>query len=59
MKRITPDVVQLDNLDSTAIKKFIKWVSQSIKVASVRAGDNMEKNGLDALPEPPASISIV
>ena len=59
LKRITPDVVQLDNLDSTAIKKFIKWVSQSIKVASVRAGDNMEKNGLDALPEPPASISIV
>ena len=32
LKELTPDVVHLDNADSTTLKQFFKWVSETIEL---------------------------
>lgn len=55
LKLLTDEVYSLDTVDSTAFKKFFKWVSDSIGVGnrSVGAADDL------VLPPPPAEVNVV
>ncbi|MBD5329302.1 MAG: VWA domain-containing protein [Bacteroides sp.] len=55
LKELTNEVYSLDTVDSTAFKKFFKWVSDSIGVGnrSIGATDDFE------LPPPPAEVNVI
>ncbi|MDE5652945.1 MAG: tellurium resistance protein TerY, partial [Muribaculaceae bacterium] len=55
LKELTDEVYSLDTVDSTAFKKFFKWVSDSIGVGnrSIGATDQLE------LPPPPDEINVI
>ncbi|MDE6298497.1 MAG: VWA domain-containing protein [Muribaculaceae bacterium] len=55
LKMLTDDVYSLDTVDSTAFKKFFKWVSDSIGIGnrSIGATEGIE------LPPPPDEVNIV
>ncbi|MDE5875624.1 MAG: VWA domain-containing protein [Muribaculaceae bacterium] len=55
LKMLTDDVYSLDTIDSTAFKKFFKWVSDSIGIGnrSIGATEGIE------LPPPPDEVNIV
>lgn len=55
LKMLTDDVYSLDTVDSTAFKKFFKWVSDSIGVGnrSIGATDSIE------LPPPPPEVNVI
>ncbi|MDX8376577.1 MAG: VWA domain-containing protein [Mariprofundales bacterium] len=57
LKKITNQVVVLDNMDSSAFAQFFKWVSDSITAGSMSAGvgDLMDSK----LPPPPPEVQIV
>ena len=58
LKQITDNVVVLHDLDPDGLKKFVNWVSESIKTT----GQSMAQGGPNAplvLPPPPAVIQIV
>lgn len=60
LKRITENVVSLDTTDSTAIKEYIKWVSDSIKTGSCKVEEaGKDVGGFDELPPVPDEINIV
>ena len=55
LKILTDDVVHLDNADSSTLKQFFKWVSETIEQGnkSQGTGENI------ALPPPPSEITLV
>lgn len=55
LKELTDEVYSLDTVDSTAFRKFFKWVSDSIGVGnrSIGATDDLE------LPPPPDEVNVV
>lgn len=55
LKELTSEVYSLDTVDSTAFKKFFKWVSDSIGVGnrSFGATDDI------VLPPPPAEVNVI
>lgn len=55
LKQLTDEVYSLDTVDSTAFKKFFKWVSDSIGVGnrSIGATDSLE------LPPPPPEVNVI
>ncbi len=57
LKKITEQVVMLDNMDSSAFAQFFKWVSDSITAGSMSAGveGSMDSN----LPPPPPEVQVV
>jgi uncharacterized protein YegL len=57
LKQITNNVVELDNMESSAFAQFFKWVSDSITAGSISAGIEgpMDNN----LPPPPPEINLV
>jgi uncharacterized protein YegL len=55
LKELTPDVVHLDNADSTTLKQFFKWVSETIEQGSKSQGTGESV----ALPPPPSEINLV
>lgn len=57
LKKITDQVVMLDNMDSSAFAQFFKWVSDSITAGSMSAG---VEGAMDSkLPPPPPEVQIV
>ncbi|KAA9002788.1 VWA domain-containing protein [Affinibrenneria salicis] len=56
LKQLTPQVVALETLDSTAFAGFFKWVSASVSTGSTSAGVT---SGQDTLPPPPPEIQLV
>lgn len=59
LKRITENVVRLDNLDNESIRAFFKWVSASISAGSQRVESGKDVKALDELPPPPDEVIIV
>ena len=59
LKQITECVVQLDTADSSTIKAFFKWVSDSVTTGSQKVDSGNELVGLGELPPPPPEINIV
>ena len=60
LQSITSNVIQLEEADSTSIKEFFKWISQSIisNSVSVSVGnDNITK--MEQLPPLPSKIALV
>lgn len=60
LQSITSNVIQLEEADSTSIKEFFKWISQSIISNSVSVGvgnDNITK--MEQLPPIPSKIALV
>jgi uncharacterized protein YegL len=55
LKELTNDVVHLDNADSTALKQFFKWVSETIEQGNKSQGTGESV----ALPPPPTEITLV
>jgi uncharacterized protein YegL len=55
LKELTNDVVHLDSADSSTLKQFFKWVSETIEQGSKSQGTG-ENAGL---PPPPSEITIV
>ena len=55
LKKITPIVVSLDTLDSSAFLTFFEWVTQSI----IGQSQNSVKNGENSFPAPPPEINVV
>ncbi len=55
LKELTPDVVHLDNADSTTLKQFFKWVSETIEQGNKSQGTGESL----ALPPPPSEINLV
>lgn len=55
LKELTDEVYSLDTVDSTAFKKFFKWVSDSIGVGnrSLGAAEDI------VLPPPPAEVNVI
>ena len=55
LKELTDNVVHLDNADSSTLKQFFKWVSETIEQGnkSQGTGENL------ALPPPPSEITVV
>ena len=55
LKQLTDEVYALDTVDSTAFRKFFKWVSDSIGVGnrSIGAATDLE------LPPPPPEINVI
>lgn len=55
LKELTDNVVHLDNADSSTLKQFFKWVSETIEQGnkSQGTGENV------ALPPPPSEITVV
>lgn len=60
LKQITEAVVKLDAADSSTIKAFFKWVSDSISIGSQKVEQGQkEVSGLEDLPPPPPEVNIV
>jgi len=57
--KITEAVVKLDEMDSSSIAAFFKWVSSSISVSSQSVEQGNQGSGLDDLPPPPPEINII
>jgi uncharacterized protein YegL len=57
LKQITNNVVELENMESTAFSQFFKWVSDSITAGSMSAG--IETPMDNQLPPPPPEINMV
>ncbi|GAB3510771.1 vWA domain-containing protein [Emticicia fontis] len=55
LKELTPDVVHLDNADSTTLKQFFKWVSETIEQGNRTQGTGESVS----LPPPPSEINLV
>lgn len=55
LKELTDEVYALDTIDSTAFRKFFKWVSDSIGVGNRSIGAT---EGL-VLPPPPAEVNVI
>ena len=55
LKELTPDVVHLDNADSSTLKQFFKWVSETIEQGNKSQGTGESM----ALPPPPSEINLV
>ncbi len=55
LKELTDEVYSLDTVDSTAFKKFFKWVSDSIGVGNRSMGATDELT----LPPPPAEVNVI
>jgi uncharacterized protein YegL len=55
LKELTNDVVHLDNADSSALKQFFKWVSETIELGNKSQGTGETI----ALPPPPSEITLV
>lgn len=55
LKELTDEVYSLDTVDSTAFKKFFKWVSDSIGIGnrSIGAAEDL------VLPPPPAEVNVI
>jgi uncharacterized protein YegL len=55
LKELTPDVLHLDSADSSTLKQFFKWVSETIEQGnkSQGTGENI------ILPPPPSEITLV
>lgn len=55
LKELTDNVVHLDSVDSATLKKFFKWVSETIEQGnkSQGTGENV------SLPPPPSEITVV
>jgi uncharacterized protein YegL len=55
LKELTHNVVHLDSADSSTLKQFFKWVSETIEQGSKSqgTGESME------LPPPPSEITVV
>ena len=58
LKRITDNVVKLENLQPDSFKAFFRWVSTSIKVTSQSVAQ-VAPNAPINLPPPPQQITIV
>ncbi len=60
LRQITEVVVQLDTADSSTIKAFFKWVSDSVSTGSQKVDQGQkEVTGLIDLPPPPPEVNIV
>jgi uncharacterized protein YegL len=55
LKELTNDVVHLDTADSSTLKQFFKWVSETIEQGSKSQGTGETM----ALPPPPNEITLV
>jgi uncharacterized protein YegL len=55
LKELTDDVVHLDSADSSTLKQFFKWVSETIEQGNKSQGTGESV----ALPPPPSEITIV
>lgn len=55
LKELTDEVYSLDTVDSTAFKKFFKWVSDSIGVGNRSVGAT---EGI-VLPPPPPEVNVI
>ncbi|AZI26122.1 MULTISPECIES: vWA domain-containing protein [Pedobacter] len=55
LKELTPDVVHLDTADSTTLKQFFKWVSETIEQGNKSQGTGESVT----LPPPPSEITMV
>ncbi|MBC6109906.1 VWA domain-containing protein [Pedobacter fastidiosus] len=55
LKELTPDVVHLDTADSSTLKQFFKWVSETIEQGNKSQGTGESV----ALPPPPNEITVV
>ena len=55
LKELTDEVYSLDTVDSTAFKKFFKWVSDSIGVGNRSIGASEEL----LLPPPPPEVNVI
>lgn len=60
LKKITNNVVRLDNADSESISKFFQWVTASISTSSTKIEDSGSDLTIgDQLPPPPSELIIV
>jgi uncharacterized protein YegL len=57
LKQITPQVVVLDSMDSSAFIQFFDWVSASIRAGSMSAGIDGPMDS--KLPPPPPEVQVV
>lgn len=55
LKELTDEVYSLDTVDSTAFKKFFKWISDSIGVGNRSIGAFEEI----VLPPPPSEVNVI
>ncbi|MBD5370379.1 MAG: VWA domain-containing protein [Bacteroides sp.] len=55
LKELTSEVFSLDTMDSTAFKKFFKWVSDTINVGNRSIGATDEF----LLPPPPEEVNVI
>ncbi|MBK7883095.1 MAG: VWA domain-containing protein [Chitinophagaceae bacterium] len=55
LKELTNDVVHLDTADSSTLKQFFKWVSETIEQGNKSQGTGESV----ALPPPPSEITVV
>lgn len=55
LKELTDEVYSLDTVDSTAFKKFFKWISDSIGVGNRSIGASEEI----VLPPPPSEVNVI
>lgn len=55
LKELTDEVYSLDTVDSTAFKKFFKWVSDSIGAGNRSIGATEEL----LLPPPPPEVNVI
>lgn len=59
LKRITDNVVRLDNLDKDSIQAFFKWVSASVSAGSAKVDSGRDVQAIGELPPPPDEIIFV
>jgi len=59
LKRITDNVLMMDSTNADQISQFFKWVSQSIKTASVSAEKAGGGDAVAPLPTPPKEFMVV
>ena len=59
LKRITPIVVKLNDLQPDALKSFFQWVSASVATTSTGVANRGNEETGVALPPPPPEIVIV
>ena len=55
LKELTPNVVHMDTADSSTLKHFFKWVSDSIQQGNNSQGTGENLN----LPDPPQELSLI